>query len=366
MCVRYLGFLLLIWFPGALHALSGQQNCRAPKLDHGYLVPDEESYTHETNLTYACDKGHKPVVEGWWARSTCQDGKWSHEPQCIDENACIPPTILNAKYTENSNGWYENGHKIRIICAIGYEHKNFSATAECTNGTWSSLPVCEKQFLACGEPPEIPHAVIIHEGYQDVFAADSVLQYECEEGFTVEGVNTNKTIICISGKWSTASPCHSRPDAGRGGSAAGGGGSSSSSGGNDREGGHQITTINNCGRYPRVSNGDVVERGPMFLKYQCSSFYKRVGPQKVMCYSDGTWSPVPTCKAAFCEVDTADYRQLENAGIKFIGDGQKGILKCDKLEWYWIHDHYSEVQCTDGRIRLGKCCSWLDGLRQGC
>ena len=170
-----------------------------------------------------------------------------------DENACIPPTILNAIDNDNSNGWYENGHKIRIKCAIGYEHKNFSATAECTNGTWSSLPVCEsksvrcvsqvtykniftvtriislsksethnihldtfsfsclfiftEQFLACGEPPEIPHAVIIHEGYQDVFGADSVLQYECEEGFTVEGVDTKKTIICISGNWSTASPC---------------------------------------------------------------------------------------------------------------------------------------------------------------
>ena len=140
-------------------------------------------------------------------------------------------------------------------------------------------------------------------------------------------------------------------------------GSSSSSGGNDREGGHQITTINNCGRYPRVSNGDVVETGPLFLKYQCSSLYKRVGPQKVVCYSDGTWSPLPTCKAAFCEVDTADYYQLENAGVKFIGDGQKVKLKCEKLKLYWINDHYSEVQCTDRRIRLGRCCSWVDVLR---
>ncbi|XP_067460799.1 complement factor H-related protein 2-like [Thunnus thynnus] len=204
MCVRYLGFLLLIWFPGALHAQRGQQGCLAPKLDNGYFVL-EEGTPHE--LIYACDKGHKPVMEGWWATSICQDGKWSHEPQCIDEKTCIPPTIPHAKYTENSNGWYEEGHIIRITCDKGYQDKNQDATAECINGTWSSVPVCEKSLQACGAPPKIPHTVIINQEYQDVFAADSEVKYECENGYTVEGADTKKEIICIAGNWTTGPSC---------------------------------------------------------------------------------------------------------------------------------------------------------------
>lgn len=40
-----------------------------------------------------------------------------------------------------------------------------------------------------------------------------------------------------------------------------------------------------------------MEIDQLFLKYECNTFYKRVGPQKVMCNSDGTWSEVPTCKS---------------------------------------------------------------------
>ena len=65
------------------------------------------------------------------------------------EKACIPPTIPNAKYTENSNGWYEEGHIIRITCDKGYHDKNQDATAECINGTWSSVPVCESKSVRC-------------------------------------------------------------------------------------------------------------------------------------------------------------------------------------------------------------------------
>ncbi|GLD51264.1 complement factor H-like protein [Lates japonicus] len=160
MCARYFGFILLLWFPGVLHAQSTAQSCRAPRLAHGYFLPDLETYPHETKLTYACDDGLKPVVEGWWATSTCQNGKWVHNPQCIDEKACFPPTIPNAKYTENSNGWYEEGDTIRTTCDEGYEHKDRNAIARCTNGTWSSLPICEKHRHTCDSRPDAGHGVL--------------------------------------------------------------------------------------------------------------------------------------------------------------------------------------------------------------
>ena len=69
------------------------------------------------------------------------------------------------------------------------------------------LFIFTESLQACGAPPKIPHAVIINQEYQDVFAADSEVKYECENGFTVEGADTTKTIICIAGSWTTGPSC---------------------------------------------------------------------------------------------------------------------------------------------------------------
>ncbi|XP_074506763.1 sushi, von Willebrand factor type A, EGF and pentraxin domain-containing protein 1-like [Sebastes fasciatus] len=415
MCVRrYLGFVLLVWFPGALHAQSATQPCRAPRLSSGYLVPEQYTYHHETNLTYACDNGHKPAVEGWWATITCLDGTWSHEPQCIDEKACMPPTILNAMYTVNTNGWYEERHIIRIKCNEGYEHKDSDATAECVNGAWTSVPICEKSIHACGELPKIPHVVIINQEYQELFPGDTEVQYECEDGYTVEGAD-KKSIYCFSGNWTEGPTCNrgtgpgagqgvtaevetggpsagsgtqpeiddtrrtgqggstgggtggghststgtgtpagggsgTRPDPGHSGGSSGtgtptGGGSSTSSGSNER---NRYTTITRCGAYPIVPNGDVVREEPMFLKYQCNAFYTQVGLDIVWCYSDGSWSKLPFCDAAFCVLNPPITNRIL-PGAVYIKEGEKKIIPC-----IW-NNYFSRVQCNNRRLSISQC-----------
>lgn len=80
-------FLCLIWafVYRCVSAQSAKKLCAAPRLPDGYFVPEQATYTHETKLTYACEKGYKPAVEGWWATSTCQSGTWSPKPQCISK-----------------------------------------------------------------------------------------------------------------------------------------------------------------------------------------------------------------------------------------------------------------------------------------
>ncbi|KAL3054645.1 hypothetical protein OYC64_017556 [Pagothenia borchgrevinki] len=206
MSVGYLGFVLLLWFPGVLHAHNETQNCTASSPSGGYVVPEQKTYLHETTLTYACDNGFKPAVEGWWATSICQNGKWSPKPQCIDEKACVPLTIPNGNYDASTNGWYGERDKIRVKCDEGYKHKDRDTTAQCINGTWSSVPICERSTESCGDPPKIPHAVIIGKGYQEVFAASSKLQYNCKDGYSAEGAET-KEIFCISGNWTEGLTC---------------------------------------------------------------------------------------------------------------------------------------------------------------
>ncbi|XP_022625871.1 complement factor H-related protein 1-like, partial [Seriola dumerili] len=134
----------------------------------------------------------------------------------------------------------------------------------CISGEWSSLSICEKSITACGRPPKVPHAVIIHQRYQEVFPADSEVQYKCEDGYATEEASSSKSIFCIAGNWTEGPMC--RP--------------STISGSNGSEIQTQITTINNCGRHPTVEHGDFVEIAEMFLRFRCNIFYRRVGPEK--------------------------------------------------------------------------------------
>lgn len=123
MWTRHLGLVFLLWFPDVLYgkkvefivfvfsfynkkkafhcfpllllsvlAQSEGLPCTKPKLDDGYYFPAEEMYAHDKELSYSCNNGHKPVAEGWWATSRCQNGTWTPQPQCIGK---CPSAFLN-------------------------------------------------------------------------------------------------------------------------------------------------------------------------------------------------------------------------------------------------------------------------------
>lgn len=60
---------------------------------------------------------------------------------------------------------------------------------------------------ACGEPPKIPNAVVLDIRYQELFAEDSRVQYQCKDGYTVEGPDHRTTIFCIAGNWTDGPKC---------------------------------------------------------------------------------------------------------------------------------------------------------------
>ncbi|XP_078029313.1 complement factor H-like isoform X2 [Epinephelus lanceolatus] len=241
MCIRYLGFILLIWFPRALHAQSAAQSCSAPRLDGGFFAPKQQTYSDGTELSYTCDEGHKPAVKGWWATSTCHNGKWSPEPQCIGRET--------------------------------------------------------------------------------------------------------------------------RPTTGQGGGTQpAGGGSSTTSGSTDRDSGPTFRPVDDCGAYPYIPNSDVVQKGRMFLKYQCKAFHTLVGEATVACYSDRTWSPLPVCKETFCVLDPAQnpLPNVQLSRVEYLKEGERKHFPCI---WY---DYSRRVQCTNGRITTTGCCSTYDHGRGIC
>ncbi|CAB1427101.1 unnamed protein product [Pleuronectes platessa] len=339
MCSRYLGFILLVWFPGALHTQSAAQPCPAPSLVHGYFLPVKETYSHDSKLTYACRNTRKPAVQGWWAGSVCQNGTWSPTPRCIEEKACIPPTIANAKYTEASEGWYEEGDIIRITCDKGYEHKDNIATAKCRYGTWVSLPTCEMSIKSCSAPPKDQHAVIIDQVYQEMFPEDAGVKYECEDGYSIEGSH-NYTLFCLAGIWTEGPMCRSsRTSANR----------------------PLFTSIEHCGKHPIVPNGVVVEEEPMYLKFKCQAYYKQVGEDTVVCYSDGSWSKVPVCQDAFCVLEPGYYDQSSKVSLAmYIKEGETKHIPCPWVDWSVA------VHCSNRRITHTRCCRSYDHRMGAC
>ncbi|XP_061903069.1 complement factor H-like [Entelurus aequoreus] len=386
--------IVLLSFPQAFHAQvlaqSTAESCPAPRLDGGFFVPEQGTYSHRSGLAYACNHGWKPVVEGWWATTVCLNGSWSHMPQCIGENSCLPPDVPNAKYTQSAPGWYQEGQLIRVKCDQGYEHTTWEAIATCAKGTWSTLPVCQRSKSSCDEPPKMAHAVIVLHKYQQVFAADSEVHFECEEGYSVQGDNTRKSIFCFAGSWTQAPNCirtqivghdsdmsgsvtkpaaDTIPERGSGrGSPAGGStvtdaGSATTSGSSSSSSSTPLKVpVDNCGAYPRLSNGDVVRKRDMSLKYACNSFYKRVGPEIVVCYDDGTWSKVPTCKEAFCEVDLDQYANynIQESGTIILKDRESREVPC-----VWRY-YTSRILCTQGSVSVTKCCHYQDHYYQRC
>ncbi|XP_077377005.1 coagulation factor XIII B chain-like [Festucalex cinctus] len=279
-----LGFVLVLSYAGELHAQSSPKDCQAPQLEGGFLLPQLEIYSHGSRLAYACNTGYRPPVESWWDTSECFNGSWTHTPQCIDENACLPPNIPNGKCDPSPEGsLYNDGSVVRIKCDEGYEHK-LSATATCQKGAWSDLPSCERASTT-----------------SDMTDGDS-----------------------------TRSPI--------------------------------FIAVDNCGSHPHIPNGDVVQKSAMFLRYECSAFYKMIGPKTVMCYSDGTWSPLPTCKEAFCKVDFDVDKSsfIQESGVIFLKEGEVRRVQCI------LPRYFSQITCMNGKERVTQCCHFWDHENQRC
>lgn len=329
-----LGFAILVWIPGVLHAV--QQPCSAPNLNHGYFLPVQESYPHEESITYSCDTGYKPRTEGWWATIPCDNGEWSDDPQCVEETACPPPVIRNGRYIGSSKAFYKNGSTLEINCMEGYSFGDQNNTVQCIRGTWSPVLVCKKHPKACGQPPHIPNAVITNREQKEVYIEISKVQYMCRDGFLTEDRESTTDVYCVNGTWSRTPKClpSARP---------GSKGPESS-----------FLPIHNCGDSPDVPNAVVMEQEIRSLKYSCQTYYKLVGPETVVCYSDKSWSEVPKCKENFCVLRPGAYPDLKVTHDKYFINGEKREVDCfDK----WLTRNYSVVLCIDGKLHVSRCCN---------
>ncbi|XP_068197279.1 coagulation factor XIII B chain-like isoform X2 [Antennarius striatus] len=155
---RHLGFLLLLWIPEALHAQDDRLPCAAPTLEGGVFAPHEESYPHGMTLVYNCEDGLKAAaVDSWWASVKCQNGRWSHTPQCSPIDLTDPGAGLGLGFTEVSKcghdpiiphwrGMTVTPMYITYSCKPGYALVGSEKVMCYNDGMWTKIPTCREAF----------------------------------------------------------------------------------------------------------------------------------------------------------------------------------------------------------------------------
>ncbi|KAJ8011229.1 hypothetical protein DPEC_G00055990 [Dallia pectoralis] len=86
-------------------AQDSKRGCQIPQLDHGFVVPEQEMYQDGESLSYACDRGLKTPLGGWWGKVKCDNGVWAHKPQCIKNHKCGPREFQCDKNTCIPTSW---------------------------------------------------------------------------------------------------------------------------------------------------------------------------------------------------------------------------------------------------------------------
>ncbi|XP_040194937.1 C4b-binding protein alpha chain-like isoform X1 [Rana temporaria] len=270
------------------------RSCGYPgDIENGYL--ETESFFFGSKVTFHCNLGFN-MVSKRNSRECQADGTWSNTlPSCEVVMCPPPPTIPNGIFSPVKEE-YEFADAVRYKCTSPNMVTEYDSSVFCMdNGNWSDpLPRCIE--VNC-EPPEIPHSRKML-GFVGPYTLNSVMRFECNKGFAMEGTDT---IVCnIHSEWDPSPP----------------------------------ECIGAFCPEPKLLNGKV-KRGKKTDGYsvgnsvtlECDLNYKLNGESKVTCGEDFQWYPhLPTCElGTFCPEP-----KLINGKI-IQGKKTYGYYECDSI-----------------------------------
>ncbi|XP_061094296.1 complement factor H-like isoform X2 [Conger conger] len=321
--------------------------CKRPDLENGYHINVK---SNASVIYYSCVSGYKPFVEGWWDELTCKKSEWSDIPKCIDETACVPPKILNAKQVRKvRKDLYSNGESLTFECEDAYEMEG-TGQIKCVNGEWDSpLPVCKPSGYSCNPPPRVADATITSK-YKTKYAHQSTVQFQCRDLYEIQG---NREVTCTSGTWSDIPTCISKIK--------------STATGWSKQSGPTIVTpspgFTSCEPPQEIPFGDIkgltkdVYNTGETVEYQCKNYYVLSGREFITCRS-GEWDDPPKC----LEPCTVTIEEMNQRGIElrykhptkvYVKHEERIVFACK----YGKRQTDGEFinWCTHGRIHLPSC-----------
>ncbi|XP_038614260.1 complement factor H isoform X2 [Tachyglossus aculeatus] len=156
-------------------------------------------YQSGEEVTYKCSEGFgingSPSI-------TCEGGKWSEKPECIDHSCGSPPSVQYAVIVGNEKARYKPGETVRYKC-LG-DLKMFGVTdIVCKNKTWTKRPECKEEGGKCGPPPPINNGDITSFTFAE-YPSGAQVEYKCQNLYKLEG---SKVVRCENGQWSNPPSC---------------------------------------------------------------------------------------------------------------------------------------------------------------
>ncbi|XP_041751607.1 complement factor H-related protein 1 [Coregonus clupeaformis] len=138
----YVIIVLHIWSYKVKAQESGK-GCQRPQLDNGFVDPEQEMYQDGMTLTYACDRGLKTPMEGWWGIIKCENGRWSDSPLCKASRSCdAPPQVDHATIVQQYQNKFRDGSIVVYKCKKSFMMEG-NADILCLSGEWTSAPTCK-------------------------------------------------------------------------------------------------------------------------------------------------------------------------------------------------------------------------------
>ncbi|KAM9719545.1 E-selectin-like isoform 4-T4 [Menidia menidia] len=358
MWVRCLGFAVLVCTTGVLHGSplscgsnEGDTRLLFTTLDKCGRIPLLANSVFEKVgiyfLRYQCSPPYK--LEGPEVVVCHSNGTWSQTPACTESCSTDGNNKPNITTIDKCGQFpvVKDGVDIRVDnCSLKYECAKYyrlegPEQVMChSDGTWSQIPTCRANYCSVNttnyDDLKTTGVAFIANGETkrlecvDRFWSQSFALVACEDG-------TPEISKCCNMVQINTNTCWIRE--------------SSSADENNKP---HITTIDKCGQFPVVKDGHNYPVGTHSLRFECAKYYRIEGPEQVMCYSDGTWSQLPTCRANYCSVNTAQYDDLKTTGVAYIINGEMKKLECvDKF----LTPNYALVACEDGIPEISNCCN---------
>ncbi|XP_069486723.1 sushi domain-containing protein 1 [Ambystoma mexicanum] len=175
-------------------------DCGTPLVLPNTFIDSKNKTTFGNNVTYRCQKGFAP--DSGSSTSTCTaDGKWEGASLVCKEIDCGPPPVVaRSKIAMGYTTVF--GSKAQYSCVEGFRSNTGTNVSACTEqGIWET-PSLICKAVDCGEPPLFLNTVALRHS-STIFG--SVVVYECRHGYATEGGNT--TAVCNArGEWEGAAP----------------------------------------------------------------------------------------------------------------------------------------------------------------
>ncbi|XP_054689181.1 complement factor H [Grus americana] len=155
----------------------------APEIPNAFITSTQQDrYLPGASVQYECERNFQ-MVGGDFV--TCTNGEWSRAPTCRDVTCEPPPEIAGGNVQGVKKSRYLPGESAHYQCWQGFQMTGAS-TIVCQNGTWTELPQCKGKGGKCGPPPVIENGDLLSFPMKE-YSQGTTLEYKCPSLYVLEG-----------------------------------------------------------------------------------------------------------------------------------------------------------------------------------